>query len=760
MVFYLKNRFLKGISVAAALSLLLTGCGSAGDILEDIVSEMDGYTSTGTHAPLIDEGELDDSKGFMSGRGTMMSMEDGKLNISRLSRDKETSMGGDDWTILVYLCGTDLESRGNAGTSDIIEAIKSQYNERVNIVYQTGGTNGWYDDIIASDRIQRYERVDGDIRLVDEQPLANMGDPDTLSSFIEWGAENYPAENMGLIFWNHGGGSISGICFDELNDMDSLSLKEVDKALSDSFDCMSEKFEFIGFDACLMATLETANVLVPYANYMYGSEETEPGGGWNYTALLDYIAKNPATDGATLGKELCESYYDHCAEYKRESDCTLSVIDLSKIDALITSFNDTAKQMYECEDFSGLVKSILQADNFGGNNRSEGFTNMVDLGGILSGASAYCPNAADTLQKLDDSIIYNKNGYKHSEATGLSMYYPLGVQGSRELSIFADICPSTYYLAFVDKAAYGTTGMDVGEYDNSSWLADFADIWNIGFSCEDYSCNTDTFESAADSSTIPVANVFFDEDGAYTVQLSDFSDLYYAACSLFLWNEDGSTIYLGSDDDVIYDDSGLITDNFDGTWVSLDDGQLLPIEIVDQTEDYSVYTCSVVHNGELTNLRIEYDWNKESWNVLGTWAGIDENGMAGRDVVALADGDIIQPVYTYTSGDTEEYYCGGEYTVNGGIELSYQSLPAADYIYSIALYDIYGNWYFTPSVTFTVDEEGELWFYPEELEGGSEEEHEDLFGGEGWDWDSFGFSDEYSDDGYFVDGWDDGFFNC
>ena len=268
MVFYLKNRFLKGISVAAALSLLLTGCGSAGDILEDIVSEMDGYTSTGTHAPLIDEGELDDSKGFMSGRGTMMSMEDGKLNISRLSRDKEASMGGDDWTILVYLCGTDLESRGNAGTSDIIEAIKSQYNERVNIVYQTGGTNGWYDDIIASDRIQRYERVDGDIRLVDEQPLANMGDPDTLSSFIEWGAENYPAENMGLVFWNHGGGSISGICFDELNDMDSLSLKEVDKALSDSFDCMSEKFEFIGFDACLMATLETANVLVPYANYM------------------------------------------------------------------------------------------------------------------------------------------------------------------------------------------------------------------------------------------------------------------------------------------------------------------------------------------------------------------------------------------------------------------------------------------------------------------------------------------------------------
>lgn len=748
-VYTLKKHIIKAVC-AAAMTLTLTGCGMS-DVIYEILETYEPATEISVNED-YDNSDILEERIEFTGSGTRMSMTNGELQISRRSRTTETSMGGDDWTILVYMCGTDLESRIGAATTDIIESINGRYSDHVNIIFQTGGTAQWQNNIVSSDRIQRYIRTEDNIRLVDEQPLSNMGDPATLSSFIEWGAANYPAENMGLIMWNHGGGSISGICFDERHNMDSLSLKELDKALSDSYDSMTEKFEFIGFDACLMATLETANVLVPYANYMFASEETEPGGGWNYTAIMDYLVTSPEADGAMLGELLCESYYAHCAEYRSESDATLAAIDLSKIDALLTSFNMTAQEMYETQQFADVIKSILKADDFGGNNRNEGYTNMVDLGGILSGVSAYCPNAADTLAKLDEAVVYKKNGRGHSAASGLSVYYPLSVQGAEELSIFSDICPSTYYLAFVDKAAYGTTGYDVSAYDNTDLLGDFLDIWDIGYTGNDYSCNTDSFESISEG-TIPVSGVYFDEDGIYTVALSDLTNLSYAACSLFLEDTDGSSIYLGSDDEVLYDlDNGIITDNFDGSWISLPDGQLLPIEVVSQTEDYSVYTCSVLLNGEVTNLRIEYDWNAERWNVLGAWAGIDENGMAARDVIELKDGDIIQPVYYYIQGESEDYFAGNEYVVNGVVELSYDYLPAADYVYSITLYDIYGNWYFTPSVTFTIDENGELWFYPEELEQTADGsgDYEDIFGFSEDDWSGFFEGILDSDSGYGI----------
>jgi len=461
-------------------------------------------------------------------------------------------------------------------------------------------------------------------------------------------------------------------------------------------------------------------VLTPYAKYMYASQETEPGCGWDYTAIADYLADEPDADGAELGKVICDSFYKACESYYSEDKATLSVIDLSKIDALLKSFDATAQQMYQSGSYTDIVKGIKSAEYFGSNNRTEGYTNMVDLGGALDALSYYCSNAADTMSKLDAAVVYSVNGWKHSNADGLSMYYPLAVQGSEELSIFAGVCPSTYYLAFVDKTAYGTTGSDIRDYDAGSLLDDHDDIWDIGYVAEDYCVNTDTFTSASAESTISVEDVYFDDDGIYTVQLSSYDALDYAACSLFLTDSDGTSIYLGSDDEVLYSDTGfIIQDNFNGSWISLDDGQPLPIEVISQTANTSVYTCSILLNNEYTNLRIEYDWNAQKWNVIGAWDGIDpETGMAARDIIKIEKGDVITPVYYYVYGDSTDYFCGYDYVVGDKVALEYISLPEGDYIYSIALYDIYGNWYFTPEVTFTIDDKGELYFYPDELGGG------------------------------------------
>ena len=719
----MKSNFIKALCVAASITLAFTGCSN--DNAADSQSDNEKFTlpswSSTTEKTTATSDEVE-SKPELTPRdfgdsGSIISRSDGQLEVARRSRADEMPMGDDDWTILVYMCGTDLESLGFSASTDIFEAFNAELGENINFVFQTGGTNEWSYSEIAADKIQRFELTEDYFNLVDEQSLTSMGRSSTLSDFIEWGVENYPADNMGLIFWNHGGGSISGVCFDERFDYDSLTLDEIDKALSNNFDNMTEKFEFIGFDACLMATLETANMLVPYANYMFASEELEPSNGWDYTAMLDFLAKSPDADGAALGKAIGEAYYEHCKLDAFEYTATLSVTKLSEIDALITSFDKTAQQMYESGKFTDIVKAIQSADSFGGNNRTEGFTNMVDLGGILEAASDYCSNADDTLDKLKSAIRYKKNGIQHGRASGLSIYYPLAVQGSEELSTFSGICPSSYYLAFVDKVAYGTTGGDISTYDNAQLCEDYDNIWDIDYEYGDYSTNTDGFADY-ETGSIPVEDIFFNDDGYYTVKLTDFDNLSYAACSLFLEDTDGTSIYLGCDDEVVYDwTRHLITDDFDGTWLSLGDGQPLPIEIVDKTDDVSIYTCTILLNGEYTNLRLEYDWNHAEWNVLGTWDGIDEDtGMASRDIVQLEIGDVIEPVYSYLNYDTTDYFTGDPYKYNGSLGLSYEMLPAADYTYSITLYDIYGNWYFTPEVTFTIEDDGSLTFYPDELD--------------------------------------------
>lgn len=710
---------------AGAMLLALAGC-SDGD--EDWSTGEAGQTYTeDTSAPDSGNDRMDsgytepeyDNEGreFLEG-ATQLSMENGEIGINRRTREDSKPMGDSGWTILVYLCGTDLESDCSAASLDIEEALSNAYSDDVRIVYQTGGTNEWNEYYgISNSTSQRYVTNNGELELVDEFELRNMGDPDTLADFVSWGVENYPAERMGLVFWNHGGGSISGVCFDELNDMDSLSLREIDSALNSVYEQMTDKFEFIGFDACLMSTLETANILAPYARYMFASEETEPGGGWNYTDIMEFLSENPEADGAQLGEMQCQSYYQHCIDNGDPDGTTFAITDLSKLDDLLVSFNQTAQEMYEYENMSDIARAIYSADNFGGNNRNEGYTNMVDLAGMLNMIKPYAPNASDTLKKLDNAVIHSVNGPMHEGAGGLSLYYPLCVVGTEELSFFADICTSTYYLAFVDAAAYGSTGGDVSDYDNSGLFADSGNVWDNDYTPDENVGANDGINYVDDSSTISVENIYFDDEGTYTVKLADMNTFNYATCSIFAVL-DGATVYLGEDDEVLTDyDSMTLYDDFDGTWPAIG-GQPLAINIVSKGSSIGVYTAPVMLNGEQTNLRMEFDFNAGTWNVMGAWSGIDpETGVASRETVKLKDGDVIQPAYFVFADDMSQYIYGDEFTVNGDIEITYGPLPASDYSYSMTLYDVYGNYYYTPSVTFTVEDNGELSFYPDELNG-------------------------------------------
>ncbi len=723
------------------------------------------------------------------GRSTTLSFKNNNVVIDRSPVKSRASTADDGtWTIFVYLCGADLESEDGAATSDMEEMLYACTESNIKFVVQTGGATAWQNYGISSSKLQRYVITDGTITLMDEVKDANMGDKATFQSFLLWGLDKFAASKMGIVFWDHGGGSVSGVCFDEKFD-DSLDLIEIDEALTGVHDKLPGKFEFIGFDACLMSTIEVANMLVPHANYMVASEELEPGRGWNYTGFGEYLDAHPKCNGRELGIAIADAFYDDCCDsWGTEKETTLAVTDLSKLDNLIEKLNTALSEMYEASADTAvlpvMIRNISNAKNFGGNNKTEGYTNMVDLGAILKSVESYVPSSTAAQKALKDTIVYNKLGQNEKDATGLSTYYPLSVNYSGELEMFKKICVSPYYMTFVDKVTYGANTGTTSDYsgddywlgDDSSWWSDDdyeSDYWSYyddddddlgmmflsmfsglfdddddGYDYDDYGYDDDDYDWGWDdddddyygssSSGISSGHGIYGhgyqrratieyevepmmtDDGTFGFILTEDSmyNLDGVNCVIMMTDEDGYFIDLGVDDYVDIDwDEGIVTDNFDGLWYLLGDGQVLAMYLIEQGDDYGLYSIPVQVNGKDTNLRAMMEYSDDGYEtyILGTSSGVSSNGMSSGRIKPLKRGDVIVPAYyVYNeNGEYEGMIYGDEYEFTGDDSIYDGFLPEADYYYSFEINDIYGNQYYTDYVLFGVDEEGEVYFYNE-----------------------------------------------
>lgn len=719
------NRLKKLFAVLTVFILILTGC------YEDY-SDYDNYVEADVYGGEKTVMTVEPTEPIGT-RSTQLSLNaDGIFSIKRSAREQSAPMSDDGrWTVFVYMCGSDLESKQASATDDISEMLYGSSSDRVRYVIQTGGSDCWHNYGISAEKTQRYVVSEGEIICVDEFADGNMGGVESLSDFLNWGIENYASEKMGVVMWNHGGGSITGVCFDEKNNFDSLSLAEIDTALTSVYSKMTDKFEFIGFDACLMATVETANMLVPHAEYMFASQQTEAGYGWDYTAVTSFLEENTDADGAALGKAVADSFYESCTYLGEDANTTFSITDLSKIDALVTAVNTASEEMFEASKIpaklSVMVKGITSARNYGGNNKSEGYTNMVDLGGMMKNISGVVPSAEKVAEAVNDAVVYSINGENEKGSTGLSIYYPLSVQGNQELDVFRNICVSPYYMTFVDKIAYGSAGGMLENYSGDDiWLSPVTDFWNALFDDSGYWIDSDyggTENMTFADDTFLIRYEYaphFDSNGIYTFTLTEES-LYNVNgiyCSVYLadYADDGYLYELGIDNYVDVDwDSGVVKDFFDGYWYMLGDGQILAMYIVEETDEYDIFTSPVLLNGERTNLRIRLNYYEDDYdiNITGAWDGIDEYGQADKTVTKLAEGDIITPVYyTYNfDGEYIDEFCGDEYVYNGDNTIYEDILPSAEYDYAFVIDDIFGSSYYTDYVTFEVDENGDIYFF-------------------------------------------------
>ncbi|MEG0687075.1 MAG: clostripain-related cysteine peptidase [Hungatella sp.] len=610
---------------------------------------------------------------------------------------KRSIPNGGSWTVLVYLCGTDLETQGGCASINIAEMAEAIPSEQVNVVIETGGTADWAIDAISSEELQRWRVVPGDIELVDSTPLANMGDGNTLGEFLSWGVKTYPADKYACILWDHGGGSVAGIAADELFGGDTLDLKE----LAVGFSMAEQQFELIGFDACLMSTLETAAALSPYGRYMTASQEWEPGSGWDYAKWLSSLAENPSADGLAVGRVICDSFYEKCAVNGMESLATLAVTDLSKISALAAAFDAMAAEMKGFtatpEKLQPLTQAIVRAENYGGNNANEGYANMVDLGDLTLCAEGVLSTTGEAvLEGLIAAVPYHVEGSGRQKSNGLSVYVPL-LAVEEEMNAYATLAAmSGEYLRFLEGMYdWEAPPNTVIHQPMQPTLSEAQDMPVT----EPVSLDTITIAQALNRDEFQLHySIDISEDGYILLNVDEGTEIINTvAFDLFYHDEETNSLwYLGSDYDVNESEDGTqFWDNFRNVWTIIGD-KLCMMDALSFTDDYILYTVPVTVNGSATNLRMLYHMEAGEYEVIGTWDGMDgQNGMSSREVHKLKDGDVVTFLFAaadLASGEAYEFE-GESFTVNGPVVAEEATLFDGDYYYQYAITDIFGNSY-------------------------------------------------------------------
>ena len=377
-------------------------------------------------------------------------------------------------TVMIYMVGSNLESEAGAASYDIMEMMESGVDvAKNNVIIYTGGSAYWTLDISSdyNSAIELQPDEDGDGALEGnlvgstDEPL-NMGDSATLTEFLDYTYKEYPADQYVLICWDHGGGPIFGFGADEIFDYDSLTLEEFETALKNSPFGRNNKLAWIGFDACLMSSIETASILSPYADYLVASQENEPGCGWDYSFLKTL---NQTNDAEMLARSAIDSYVRTVREMRTFSfdpDVTLACLDLGKVEkvsaAMDELFGVMSGDLGEGR-YSRLARIRDNTKRYGmsGVTSKGDSLDLVDLAGIARGVSQLHEREAQALLDAIEEMVVYKDG-NVSDACGVSVYYPYDNQ--------------RYFLR-AGKYVYETITSSEGY---RTYVADFTDIWLSG----------------------------------------------------------------------------------------------------------------------------------------------------------------------------------------------------------------------------------------------------------------------------------------
>lgn len=617
---------------------------------------------------------------------------------------EEQGNASDTYTLMLYMCASDLESECGFATEDLNEIMYGYTAGNLNVIVQTGGTAEWQNTVVADDRCQRYRVTEDGLELVDDSlGMQNMADSATLTDFIQYCSSNYAADHYGLVLWDHGGGVVGGYGYDENFGGDSMSLTEMSRALGDA----NVHLDMLGFDACLMANFETCLMAAPYADYLIASEEPEPGCGWYYTDWIGKLSENCGIPPKRYGRQIIDDYITESGWDSPSMYSTLGMFDLQQVTQkllpALSQFSDDAVQQLSAGEYRRISQSR--------SNTRAVYQSELDHIDLLDYAQHSQSETADQLeQAVSDCVVYYRETENGSGDNGLSIlfpYYDLSALDMLE-EMYQTLGYDDAYPAFLEQFANVMAGgqISVSGFSNTQNHAAASEYSGFQWFDADAGYDESYYETySADLSLLETTEV----DGRCVLELSeeDWEIVNDAAMQMFAVY-DGFYVDMGLDDYCEFDDYGNLIVEYDQTWVALD-GQVVPFFHESYTSDGgSFFTCGSVpciYNGIDAEIVLVWDTEHPSGYAAGV-RPVYTDSVAAKGLYDICDGDTFQVYYDIYDEDlnyVETMTLDDEiFTVQDSLEVGYADAAEQlgdTFIYYV-LEDIYNNTYYTDSIAY------------------------------------------------------------
>ena len=589
-------------------------------------------------------------------------------------------------TVMAYMDGSDLEVNDGSATADINEMLYADMGPNVNLILCVGGATEWQNSVVNPKTNEYYSVIGGQLVKVRDAGLKDMTRGETLTEFIAYCRDNYPADRYGLVMWNHGGGAVYGFGVDDRFPFHMMSVSELGEAVAAG----GVHFDFIAFDACMMATAEMAAALAESADYMIASEEMAPGCGLYYTDWLTKLSRNPDMATALLGRDMIDGFMEKALEIDPHDILTMSLTDLQIFTRkTLPALWDFARATGEYID-QGSYAAVARARNFARSYGSEEY-DQIDLSDFASRIEL---PASQALQAdIGDCVLYNRATRNMEGSFGLAFYFPyiLTDRVSDMIANYRALSFDESYVSLIASyASLKASGQSGQNADGTDWYdPDYVD---------------EHMEYLADHQVGDDLRIF-EKNGAYALTLSEEDWDLIVDIQLQVQANDGEGyVELGSDDEFVIDDDGDLVVDFDMTWLAVE-GHTLAYYAEDYVEDgdYRCFTgrAPILYNGRMAYLILSWDSEQEGWYTRGVRLHTENTGPSARGLIPLRDGDLIQPVcrhYDYDGNFVGDSEFGDAFRVHGELTVGYEAIDFEKAAFCYRLEDIYGNYYWTEYV--------------------------------------------------------------
>lgn len=591
--------------------------------------------------------------------------------------------------------------------SDILDVFRqAELPDNVTYVVQAGGAKAWKDSQVNPNRTRRFVKKGNELVEVYDAPVVSMGESETLTDFLNFCKENYPADHTMVILTDHGG-AFKGFGWDEVYTDDGLSLRELTEGFDNAYDLNEEEppIDLIYFNACLMSNTDVSNAMRGVCKYMIAGEEVGLSMSAYYSEVAKALCDRPNMNAMQLGKTLIDCYAADLTEYAGKFGAPpstgLGLLDMKKAPKVYDEYADFAgKVLADVADnpelLSRLSRNVSESVSLAVNHYKS--YNLTDLGLWAQCMDDLYPEETKSIiESIDDAVIYKRvDGYLQ-DAHGISVYYPNYVESLRSIKLT---------LNYIDNISYSDDISALYYYKLAGSLNDKYKEYCIenGIKVPE-AINYGAMSLLRNSSVTPI-----DDMGNVKATIDEevypiLTDVRYELAKVE--NLTNKITYFGEDRFVMSDGGNGIQTVFEGNWVKIG-GTPFYLNVINTYENTFIYESPVKYQGYEYKLMIQCDVDEEAgidtFTILGLRHPDDEAATIDRNVVALKPGSYITPIYY------ESDVKGGQITKTEGSSVLYnintriqdEKLEKGQYRARIVYEDMRGEDVYSEPVFFDV----------------------------------------------------------